>query len=318
MGTGIAQDAAIQIKSTTWAADATAWTYGIDMNQDATFGTADIRLSDGALIANSDADTLTITEATINLTGNVVAAGTYQQTSTGASSAWSHNLVSVTATAGVGEGTRGWRVNMTTGDSATIGDMQSLHGYLTMGATPTLAAGAAIGPLSAWLEMPNTTTTSTGNVIAGVRAIFQANNNDLSTMAGGGESALFYGQTWGAGSGAIDHGIRVIAGATTTISNAISIAGDGSSLGTITRMIDWTEGPAGFVTLFTAPTADAQTRHLQWYMGDSATRADVWAEVSVVDGLGSLYFSSAGKIYMRVDNAGAATDWQKVTTSAAD
>ena len=55
--------------------------------------------------------------------------------------------------------------------------------------------------------------------------------------------------------------------------------------------------------------------------GSNTTRATVLAECD--DGfnnppIGSLYLSSAGKAYLRVAAAGAATDWQKVTTTAAD
>jgi hypothetical protein len=231
------------------------------------------------------------------------------QTGTG----YSFNLVSVTSTTASGN-TRGWRVNTTTSNSITHGDLQCVHGYLTMGTGVTLGTGAAVYPLSAWIDVPSDITTGSGNVIAGLRAIFDANGVDLGSLAGGGESALAYLQTWGGNAGVLDHGVRVVAGTSTTIGNGISFGG----AGTFTRLIDWTEGPAGFVTLATWSTADAQTRHLNWYMGDSTSRAAVWAEVSVVDGLGSLYFSSTGKIYVRTNNAGASTDWERVTTSAAD
>ena len=55
--------------------------------------------------------------------------------------------------------------------------------------------------------------------------------------------------------------------------------------------------------------------------GSQTTRATVLAELD--DGInnpavGSIYLSTAGKIYLRVAAAGAATDWQKVTATAAD
>ena len=53
MGSGIVQDAAIQIKTTTWGAGVTAWTYGIDMNQTGAFGTADIRFMNGETMDNT-------------------------------------------------------------------------------------------------------------------------------------------------------------------------------------------------------------------------------------------------------------------------
>lgn len=48
------------------------WTYGFDLNG-ATFGTADMRLANGATIANASAATLTITETNIALAGAVTA-----------------------------------------------------------------------------------------------------------------------------------------------------------------------------------------------------------------------------------------------------
>jgi len=75
MGSGIVQDAGIQLKTTTWGSGVTAWTYGIDMNQTGAFGTADIRFQNGALINNSTSDLLTITEATVDITGTITEGG---------------------------------------------------------------------------------------------------------------------------------------------------------------------------------------------------------------------------------------------------
>lgn len=71
MGSGIVQDAGIQLKTTTWGAGVTAWTYGIDMNQTGAFGTADIRLSNGETISNKtdgfiDLGTANLQAATYN------------------------------------------------------------------------------------------------------------------------------------------------------------------------------------------------------------------------------------------------------------
>jgi hypothetical protein len=63
------------------------------------------------------------------------------------------------------------------------------------------------------------------------------------------------------------------------------------------------------------PTADAQSRHIVIYMGDSATNAAVFAEVSATAGLGSLYISSAGQLYIRVNNAGVEADWEAVDST---
>lgn len=65
MGTGIVQDAGIQLKTTTWGSGVTAWTYGIDMNQTGAFGTADIRLSNGEVISNTTDGVIDITAANL-------------------------------------------------------------------------------------------------------------------------------------------------------------------------------------------------------------------------------------------------------------
>lgn len=54
------------------------------------------------------------------------------------------------------------------------------------------------------------------------------------------------------------------------------------------------------------------------YTGAQTTRDTVRAEVGLGGAIGSVYFSSAGKIYLKVANADATADWAKVTTSAAD
>ena len=52
--------------------------------------------------------------------------------------------------------------------------------------------------------------------------------------------------------------------------------------------------------------------------GAQTTRAAVRAEVGDSPAIGSRYFSTAGKMYLKVANGPADTDWQRVTTSAAD
>ena len=72
MGSGIVQDAAIQIKTTTWGAGVTAWTYGIDMNQTGAFGTADFRLMNGETIDNT-------TDGIINFGAELSSLDTYSK-----------------------------------------------------------------------------------------------------------------------------------------------------------------------------------------------------------------------------------------------
>jgi len=54
------------------------------------------------------------------------------------------------------------------------------------------------------------------------------------------------------------------------------------------------------------------------YFGAQTTRDTVRTEVGLGGTVGSLYLSSAGKLYLKVANANATTDWQLVTATAAD
>ncbi|HUU33615.1 MAG TPA: hypothetical protein VMW48_06100, partial [Vicinamibacterales bacterium] len=141
----------------------------------------------GTIILNGTVSGATTFSGAITLESTLTLGGAIQQTLTG--EGWSLNLLNITSTATVGEGTRGLRVNMTTSPAIVSGDMQCLHGYMTLGAGASLAAGAAIGPLSGWLEIPDTTTVGAGAVLCGVRSIFDANNNDLGHAGAGYQAA---------------------------------------------------------------------------------------------------------------------------------
>lgn len=52
--------------------------------------------------------------------------------------------------------------------------------------------------------------------------------------------------------------------------------------------------------------------------GAQTTRAAVRSEIGDAAAIGSYYLSSAGKAYLKVTNVPGDTDWQRVTTSAAD
>jgi hypothetical protein len=230
---------------------------------------------------------------------------------------WSLNRLAVVSTATVGEGTRGFRINMTTSPGIVSGDLQCFHGFLTLGLAASLAAGAAISPLSGWLEIPDTTTTSTGNVLCAVRGIVDPGNNALHSLTGGGESSIFYGQTW-ASTGSIDSGLRIAIGAGSTITSVITIGG----AGTIGRIFDFTQtggaGGGGELEVALWDAQDAQTRHIRWFMGDLATRATIRAQVGDLVGMGSLYFSTNGEAFIKVAGAGADTDWEVINHAAAD
>lgn len=54
------------------------------------------------------------------------------------------------------------------------------------------------------------------------------------------------------------------------------------------------------------------------YTGVQTTRDGVRGEVGLGGAIGSTYYSTAGKQYVKVANANATADWERVTTSAAD
>lgn len=54
------------------------------------------------------------------------------------------------------------------------------------------------------------------------------------------------------------------------------------------------------------------------YTGVATTRAAVLAQVGTTGAIGSIYMSTAGKLYVKVANANLNTDWAKVTTTATD
>ena len=169
------------------------------------------------------------------------------------------------------------------------------------------SVGGALRAFQGWCEVEDGATIPASALIAPFRAIIYAHDNDLSAIAAGGESALFYGQTWGIGAGAIDHGLAVIAGAGTTIQNAIH------AVGTITRLFDFSD-VAGVAEQHVAswPTRDAVGggRQLEWFMGDLATRAQIRAAYGDLVGEGSMYFSSTGEIFIKFESNTADADWR--------
>jgi hypothetical protein len=66
------------------------------------------------------------------------------------------------------------------------------------------------------------------------------------------------------------------------------------------------------------PTPGAPNPGVGLFIGNQTTRAGVLGEVSNIVAIGSIYLSTAGKQYLKVANAGANTDWQRVTTTAVD
>jgi hypothetical protein len=216
--------------------------------------------------------------------------GAFQQTDASASG-YSYNLVSLT-NPGSSASLRGWRVNLTSADDSTVTDMQCLHGYLTLGSGATVAAGGAHYPLSAWIDVPSDVTFAGAAVVAGVRAIFDANTNALGSAAGGVESALFYGQTW-ASAGTIDSGLFMAAGAGSTIDAAFELGS-----GTFGRIMDFTSWGADtpLPLIVGGPKDASATAHFAVYVGDQTSSAAVASEVGAAT-TGSLYISTTGKLY---------------------
>ena len=214
---------------------------------------------------------------------------------------YSLNLLSVVSTATAGEGTRGLRVNATTSDSITTGDLQCVHGYLTLGSSAGIAANAAVYPLSAWIDIPDSTTVGSGAVLAGLRVIFDANNNDL--RGGGIESALIYAQTW-ASAGQIDSGLFIAAGAGTTIDSLIEFGSPGSRIGSaVIDLTSWGEDTP--MTLLLGGPSDNAGAHLKICAGDQTDHAGIVSEVGGASN-GSLYLSTSGALFCKV--AGTWTD----------
>jgi hypothetical protein len=222
--------------------------------------------------------------------------GTLQMASSG--TGYSHNLISVTSTEG---NTRALRVNLTTNASVASGDLQCVHGYLTLGTSATIAAAAAVYPLSAWLDIPDSTTVGAGTVLAGCRVIFDPNNNALGSGTLGCESALFYGQTW-ASTGTIDAGLFLAAGAGSTIDSAIEL-GSGT-FGVIMDMTSWGKDTT-MILAKGGPKDATETAHWVFAVGDADSHADI---VTALGGTsyGSLFMSTTGAIW--VNKAGTWTD----------
>jgi len=82
-GTGQMLDAGFYLDDLNHSGGIKGWDYGVDFSgigaNSGTFGTADFKLSNGALINNSDANTLQITEASVDILGRLSALLTTEQ-----------------------------------------------------------------------------------------------------------------------------------------------------------------------------------------------------------------------------------------------
>jgi len=70
---------------------------------------------------------------------------------------------------------------------------------------------------------------------------------------------------------------------------------------------------AGAVAEYESPMVASDGARI--IFGSAATDAAAYAEVGTDGAIGSVYISSAGAIFLQVANAGAAADWETVTTS---
>jgi len=98
------------------------------------------------------------------------------------------------------------------GRNGTAGDLVGLYGRAKTAATTAFAANSTAAGVLAWCDLSGTFTVGSGNIYAGVRAIVETGGDDLSSMAGGGQSAIFYGNHWNVASSVINAGIWIANG----------------------------------------------------------------------------------------------------------
>lgn len=207
-----------------------------------------------------------------------------------AASGYSYNLIDLQCT--TGNSLRGWRVNLSANPSATVTDLQCVHGYLTLPASATVAAGGAIYPLSSWIDVPDGITFAGASVVAGLRVIFDANSNDLRSS--GIESALIYAQTW-ASAGQIDAGLFIAGGAGTTIDSLIEYGGSGT-LGVALDFTSWGANTP-LILVQGGPKDATGLAHWKFAVGDATDHASIVAELGGTS-YGSMYASTAGKLWV--------------------
>jgi len=115
------------------------------------------------------------------------------------------------------------------GRNGTSGDLVGLYGRAKSAATTAFAASATVAGVLAWCDLSGTFTVGNSNIYAGVRAIIETDGTDLSSMAAGGQSALFYGNHWNVASSVINAGIWIVNGPTGSPSMACILGASGVS-----------------------------------------------------------------------------------------
>jgi len=237
------------------------------------------------------------------------------------------NRIAVINTAASGERTRALQIALTGVAATEMGGGECFRAEITLSTGMSLAAAAGLIGHYGWIEIEDGVAIGNSALITPFRSVIYAHDNDLSAIGGGGESALFYGQTWGIDSGKIDHGVRIVAGGTTSIGDILgAVAGEGAigSIFDFSGLYDEDES----VCLAQWPIRDttAGGRPVRWWMGRAVTREAVFLEMNhqetvhgyAVHGRGSLYFSVSGEIYMKVAQLDAQGDWEVISHAAAD
>jgi len=204
-------------------------------------------------------------------------------------------LINQTKTATAG--TPGFNAIRTTalGFNGTTTGLTGMYGRAKTAATTTFGTGAVFTGGLFWADLSSAFVVGSGNVIAGVRSIVELTDEDLSTtlsMPGGGESAIYYGQTW-AGTGRIMHGMKLAAGAGTFIKNGMCFHGTG----TWGRLIDveWNSDDA-MIIIEGGPEDVTATQHWKFAVGDATDHAGIVAEIGA-SSYGSIYSSTAGSLW---------------------
>jgi hypothetical protein len=298
--------------------------YGIDMNA-ATINTADIRLSNGATIANTSADVLTITETEINVVGYLTSDnnGSAIDAAGGRTMITGYYLGGTTALTGDGIGVYGnARVDVDSSSGKVIGgyfkagngsgdtgyNIDVIRGVYVEGVkkagTAAIDAARGVEISMDWDAATTTTTTLTGLRV------------ELQT------GATASAPTHSAGIHVTNQSVSGVGqkmGSAILVTQLSCGSGEGFDFGLDLGDSSFVDDGLTF-TSNTFGTADIRLSSGAMIFTGSAANGDaVFAEVGAKDAKGSIYISTAaGAIYVQVADAGAATDWFKVTSSDAD
>ena len=204
-----------------------------------------------------------------------------------------------------------------TGKSFGTKSIQSLSGDMNLAANAGKTGDTAFlaGVMG---NLFGDTLTKTGNYLGGVIGFYSVTGAGASTFPTGAVLA-------GIGDGSTDADGAVVAfidgdstqtkaGAAFKVMNNNSVPGSGFNYGVDLSAASHDGFPAVAYLKGEARLSNGQ----EIYTGSASTRDAVRAQAGSQGAVGSLYLSSAGKAYLKVANAGATADWERVTTTAAD